>query len=77
MLFHEYLPIQVFMIKASAKDRKICMSLSAAKEIQVKAAYENQYQDSYQQLVVTVVICQQQDDENKEYDIVLPEVSQK
>jgi len=59
------------MIKASAKDKKICMGLSAAEEVQVEAAYEYQYQDSEQQLIVAGVVCKQQDDNDQENDIVL------
>jgi len=47
------------------------MGLSAAEEVQVEAAYEYQYQDSEQQLIVAGVVCKQQDDNDQENDIVL------
>lgn len=50
------------------------MGLSAAKEIQIKTADENKDQDADQQLVIAVVVGQQQNDEDKEYDIILLQI---
>jgi len=61
-------------VQASAKDRKICMGLSAAKEIQVKATQKDKDQDGDQQLVIAIIVSEQQNDEDKEYNIILLQV---